>query len=264
MRSLPGAGAASVSLARVALETNVSVAAGLPRVASGRRGSVAKVAVRNRAGAASVLPATSVLNLRATRSIAGLASTVAADAVGRDAVGAAAVGPARATVAAGRHAAENVMPGPATVRDGTATAVVAVMVSPDINASAEVDIAGASRGTRCTGTRDSVDAASRITDSPDTVSLATVSPAAAIITASGTTRLPVTVAVATVLPLITALLIAVVAADVPLPLTEVIADRGFAGTADVVGKLGRGSPNVRPECISMRSSPRPTPTKTAS
>jgi hypothetical protein len=270
--SLPGASAVSIVLEKVALETSVSVAANLLRVASARHASVVKVSVRNRAGAASVLPATSVLNLRATQSIAGLASTVAADAVGRDAVGAATVGPARATFAAG-HAAENVMPGPATVRDGTATAALAVMVLRGILASAELDAARASRGTRCTGMRDSVDAVSHITDWLDAASQGTVSHATVSrdvgITASGTTRSPVTLAVATVLPVIKALLIAVVGADVPSPLITAVADRDvgdtdFAGTVAVAGAVGRGLPNVGPERISMRSSPRPTPTKTAS
>jgi hypothetical protein len=116
--------------------------------------------------------------------------------------------------------------------------------------------------------RDSVDAVSHITDWLDAASQGTVSHATVSrdvgITASGTTRSPVTVAVATVLPVIKALLIAVVGADVPLPLTKVItafADKAFAGT---VGAVGRGWPSVGPERISMRSSPRPTPTKTAS
>ena len=168
------------------------------------------------------------------------------------------------------------MPGPATVRDGTATAALAVMVSRGILASAELDAARAWRGTRCTGMRDSVDAVSHITDWLDAASQGTVSHATVSrdvgITASGTTRSPVTLAVATVLPVIKALLIAVVGADVPLPLTKVITavadrdvgDTDFAGTVAVAGAVGRGLPNVGPERISMRSSPRPTPTKTAS
>jgi hypothetical protein len=73
------------------------------------------------------------------------------------------------------------------------------------------------------------------------------------------------------LPVIKALLIAVVGADVPSPLITAVADRDvgdtdFAGTGTVAvaGAVGRGLPNVGPERISMRSSPRPTPTKTAS
>src|ERR1700733_10581630 len=266
--SLPGASAVSIVLEKVALETSVSVAANLLRVASARHASVVKVSVCSEAGAASVLLAKSVLSLRATRSIAGIAITVAAAIVGP-----AAVGPARATVAAGRHAAENVMPGPATVRDGTATAALAVMVLRGILASAELDAARASRGTRCTGMRDSVDAVSHITDWLDAASQGTVSHATVSrdvgITASGTTRSPVTLAVATVLPVIKALLIAVVGADVPSPLITAVADRDvgdtdFAGTVAVAGAVGRGLPNVGPERISMRSSPRPTPTKMAS
>jgi hypothetical protein len=182
------------------------------------------------------------LNLRATRIIADIAITVAA----------ATVGPDTAAHAAGRHAAGNITAprgtrGPVTVGHVTATAAVALTVSSDIMASAEVDAAGASRGIRCTDTKDSVEADSRTTHSADADlqvmdSHATVSRDVDI-TASGTAPSPVTVADATDSPDITALLIAVIAAGVLLRLTEVITDvevTAFVGTGAAAGRVGRG------------------------
>ncbi len=219
-----------------------------------KRDSIASDAVRNPAGAgndseANASTAEITLNSPATLVIAGINTEVAAVRAG--------------------HAAEPVAVGADTPGPATVDAAVGTTALHGTVVLAAADEAGPSRGTRCAGTAASGTPASRDMDSDDTDSRDTASRDAGI-TDSADMRSRIAVTVATGSPAMMALLIADVAADGRSQLTAVTgvitvfaatdAWHGAAGR----GMAARGGRNGRPARISMRSSPRPTPTKTAS